>query len=64
MLYFPGTISNPGPRKCMPKLVYIRLAFYIPEFVWAVLGAIWVSDNGVQCGKAVVHVVLVTVIAR
>ncbi|KAM5152092.1 diacylglycerol lipase-beta [Mantella aurantiaca] len=58
-----GTISNPGPRKCMPKLVYIRLAFYIPEFVWAVLGAIWVSDNGVQCGKAVVHVILVAVIA-
>nr|DBA20252.1 TPA: hypothetical protein GDO54_015964 [Pyxicephalus adspersus] len=58
-----GTISNPGPRKCMPKLVYIRLAFFVPEFVWAVLGAIWVSDNGVQCGKAVVHVILVTVIA-
>ncbi|XP_018427752.1 PREDICTED: sn1-specific diacylglycerol lipase beta isoform X1 [Nanorana parkeri] len=58
-----GTISNPGPRKCMPKLVYIRLAFFLPEFVWAVLGAIWVSDNGVLCGKAVVHVILVTVVA-
>lgn len=58
-----GTISNPGPRKCMPKLVYIRLAFFVPELVWAVLGAIWVSDNGVRCGKAVVHVILVTVIA-
>ncbi|XP_073447131.1 diacylglycerol lipase-beta [Aquarana catesbeiana] len=58
-----GTISNPGPRKCMPKLVYIRLAFYVPELAWAVLGAIWVSDNGVQCGKSVVHVILVTVIA-
>ncbi|XP_068100656.1 diacylglycerol lipase-beta [Hyperolius riggenbachi] len=58
-----GTISNPGPRKSMPKLVYIRLALYAPEFVWAVLGAIWVSNNGVQCDKAVVHVILVTVIA-
>ncbi|XP_063790533.1 diacylglycerol lipase-beta isoform X1 [Pseudophryne corroboree] len=58
-----GTISNPGPRKCMPKLVYIRLALYVPELVWAVLGAVWVSDNGVQCDKALVHVILVTVIA-
>ncbi|KAM9305954.1 diacylglycerol lipase-beta [Gastrophryne carolinensis] len=58
-----GTIANPGPRKCMPKLLYIRLALYVPELVWAVLGAIWVSDNGVQCEKVVVHVILVTVIA-
>ncbi|XP_063286431.1 diacylglycerol lipase-beta [Pelobates fuscus] len=58
-----GTISNPGPRKCMPKLVYVRLSLYLPEIVWAVLGAIWVSDNGVRCDKALVHVVLITVIA-
>ncbi|XP_069839875.1 diacylglycerol lipase-beta isoform X2 [Dendropsophus ebraccatus] len=58
-----GTISNPGPRKCMPKLVYIRLALYLPEFAWAIMGAIWVSDNGVQCEKTVVHVILLTVIA-
>ncbi|OCT61590.1 diacylglycerol lipase-beta [Xenopus laevis] len=58
-----GTIANPGPRKCMPKLVYIRLALYVPEFVWAVLGAIWVSDNRMQCDRVVVHVILFAVIA-
>ncbi|CAN2391206.1 neuroblast proliferation [Pristimantis euphronides] len=58
-----GTISNPGPRKCMPKLVYIRMALYLPEFAWAIMGAIWVSDNGVQCDKTVVHGILLTVIA-
>ncbi|XP_075421538.1 diacylglycerol lipase-beta isoform X2 [Ascaphus truei] len=58
-----GTISNPGPRKCMPKLVYVRLALYLPELAWAVLGAIWVSDNSVRCDAAVVHVILLTVIA-
>ncbi|XP_044159534.1 diacylglycerol lipase-beta [Bufo gargarizans] len=58
-----GTIANPGPRKCMPKLVYIRLALYLPEFAWAIMGAIWVSDNGVHCEKTVVNVILLTVIA-
>ncbi|XP_077131153.1 diacylglycerol lipase-beta [Ranitomeya variabilis] len=58
-----GTIVNPGPRKCMPKLVYVRLALYIPEFAWAIMGAVWVSDNGFQCDKTVVHVILLTVIA-
>lgn len=58
-----GTIANPGPRKCMPKLLYVRLALYVPELVWAVLGAIWVSDNSVRCDLALVHVVLLTVIA-
>ncbi|KAM4697444.1 diacylglycerol lipase-beta [Rhinophrynus dorsalis] len=58
-----GTIANPGPRKCMPKLMYVRLALYPPEIVWAVLGAIWVSDNRLECDTAVVHVILVTVIA-
>ncbi|XP_053327193.1 diacylglycerol lipase-beta [Spea bombifrons] len=58
-----GTISNPGPRKCMPKVMYVRLTLYLPELAWAVLGAIWVSDNSVRCDKALVHVVLLTVIA-
>ncbi|KAM8961006.1 diacylglycerol lipase-beta isoform 2-T2 [Pelodytes ibericus] len=58
-----GTISNPGPRKCMPKLVYVRFTLYFPEIVWAVLGAIWVSDNSMQCDKALVRVVLLAVIA-
>ncbi|XP_029433550.1 sn1-specific diacylglycerol lipase beta [Rhinatrema bivittatum] len=57
-----GTISNPGPRQSIPKLVYTRLALYLPEFVWAILGAIWVSDNGVRCNRTVVNVVLGTVI--
>lgn len=58
-----GTISNSGPRKSIPKLVYIRLGLFLPEFVWATLGAIWVSDNSVLCDRTLVHVVLVTVIA-
>ncbi|KAE8579419.1 hypothetical protein XENTR_v10024035 [Xenopus tropicalis] len=58
-----GTIANPGPRKCMPKLLYVRLTLYVPEFVWAVLGAIWLSDNRMQCDRVVVHVILFAVIA-
>uniref|UniRef100_A0A8D0GAI4 sn-1-specific diacylglycerol lipase n=1 Tax=Sphenodon punctatus TaxID=8508 RepID=A0A8D0GAI4_SPHPU len=58
-----GTISNPGPRKSLPKLLYTRLALYLPEFVWAVVGAIWVSDTSVHCDKTVVNVIFGTVIA-
>ncbi|KFO79949.1 Sn1-specific diacylglycerol lipase beta, partial [Cuculus canorus] len=58
-----GTISNPGPRKSLPKLLYIRLFLYLPEFIWAVVGAVWVSDSSVHCEKTVINIILVTVIA-
>ncbi|XP_060224069.1 diacylglycerol lipase-beta isoform X2 [Meriones unguiculatus] len=58
-----GTICNPGPRKSMPKLLYIRLALFIPEMVWASLGAAWVV-KGIQCDKTVVIGIIVTVIVR
>ncbi|XP_075293139.1 diacylglycerol lipase-beta [Opisthocomus hoazin] len=58
-----GTISNPGPRKSLPKLLYTRLLLYVPEFIWAVVGAVWVSDSSVHCEKTVINVVIVTVIA-
>ncbi|NXI08053.1 DGLB lipase, partial [Irena cyanogastra] len=58
-----GTISNPGPRKSLPKILYTRLLLYFPEFIWAVIGAVWVSDNSVQCEKTVINGVIGTVIA-
>ncbi|KFO03585.1 Sn1-specific diacylglycerol lipase beta, partial [Balearica regulorum gibbericeps] len=58
-----GTISNPGPRKSLPKLLYTRLLLYLPEFIWAVVGAVWVSDSSVHCEKTVINVVIGTVIA-
>ncbi|NXL89772.1 DGLB lipase, partial [Alectura lathami] len=58
-----GTISNPGPRKSLPKLLYTRLLLYLPEFVWAVVGAVWVSDSSVHCESTVINVVIGTVIA-
>ncbi|KAM6379021.1 diacylglycerol lipase-beta isoform 2-T2 [Pluvialis apricaria] len=58
-----GTISNPGPRKSLPKLLYTRLLLYLPEFIWAVVGAVWVSDSSVHCEKTVINVIIGTVIA-
>ncbi|XP_051695034.2 diacylglycerol lipase-beta isoform X7 [Oryctolagus cuniculus] len=58
-----GTICNPGPRKSMSKLLYIRLALFLPEMVWASLGAAWVAD-GVQCDRTVVNGIIATVIVR
>ncbi|NXC46683.1 DGLB lipase, partial [Penelope pileata] len=58
-----GTISNPGPRKSLPKLLYVRLLLCVPEFVWAVVGAVWVSDSSVRCESTVINAVLGTVLA-
>ncbi|XP_048351426.1 diacylglycerol lipase-beta [Sphaerodactylus townsendi] len=58
-----GTISNPGPRKSLPKLLYLRLALFLPELIWAVVGAIWVSDHHIDCDRTVINAILGTVIA-
>ncbi|KAM6951225.1 diacylglycerol lipase-beta [Aplochiton taeniatus] len=58
-----GTITNPGPRRSIPALVYLRALLYIPELVWACLGAIWVSDHSRGCQPAEVGAVIAAVIA-
>ncbi|XP_053410470.1 diacylglycerol lipase-beta isoform X2 [Nycticebus coucang] len=56
-----GTICNPGPRKSMTKLLYIRLALFLPEMLWASLGAAWIAD-GIRCDKTVENGIIITVI--
>uniref|UniRef100_A0A8C3WCE1 Diacylglycerol lipase-beta n=1 Tax=Catagonus wagneri TaxID=51154 RepID=A0A8C3WCE1_9CETA len=56
-----GTICNPGPRKSMSKLLYLRLALFVPETVWASLGAAWIAD-GVQCDRTVGNGIIATVV--
>ncbi|XP_030873433.1 sn1-specific diacylglycerol lipase beta isoform X4 [Leptonychotes weddellii] len=56
-----GTICNPGPRKSMSKLLYLRLALFLPEMVWASLGSAWIADD-VQCDRTVVNGIIATVI--
>ncbi|XP_058892403.1 diacylglycerol lipase-beta isoform X5 [Kogia breviceps] len=58
-----GTICNPGPRKSMPKLLYVRLALFLPEMVWASLGAAWIED-GFQCDRTVGNGIIATVVVR
>ncbi|XP_017271738.1 diacylglycerol lipase-beta [Kryptolebias marmoratus] len=58
-----GTITNTGARRSMPVLVYLRALLYIPELVWACLGAMWVSDDGHGCDPATVASVIAAVIA-
>ncbi|XP_039216696.1 diacylglycerol lipase-beta [Crotalus tigris] len=57
-----GTISNPGPRKSLPKLLYVRLALYVPELVWAVVGTVWIANNRANCERAMIDAILGTVI--
>lgn len=55
---------NPGPRRSMPALVYFRAILYIPEFIWACLGAVWVNDDSGGCDPAAVGAVIGAVISR
>ncbi|XP_056912325.1 diacylglycerol lipase-beta isoform X1 [Takifugu flavidus] len=58
-----GTITNPGPRRSIPALVYLRALLYIPELVWASLGALWVSGDSRGCNPATVGAVISAVVA-
>ncbi|XP_049419485.1 diacylglycerol lipase-beta [Epinephelus fuscoguttatus] len=57
-----GTITNSGPRRSIPALVYLRALLYIPELVWACLGAVWVSDDSKGCDPATVGLVIAAVV--
>ncbi|KAI4801151.1 hypothetical protein KUCAC02_000077 [Chaenocephalus aceratus] len=57
------TITNPGPRRSIPALIYLRAILYIPELVWACLGAMWVSADSKGCDPATVGAVISAVIA-
>uniref|UniRef100_UPI00398F6EFC diacylglycerol lipase-beta isoform X2 n=1 Tax=Pristiophorus japonicus TaxID=55135 RepID=UPI00398F6EFC len=57
-----GTITNPGPRRSIPALIYIRTALYLPELVWAVLGAVWVNDESLGCAPSIVTTITIAVI--
>lgn len=61
---FAGTITNCGPRRSIPALVYLRALLYLPELVWACLGALWVSDDSQGCNPATVGAVISAVVAR
>lgn len=47
----------------MAKLLYLRLALFVPEIVWASLGAVWVAQS-TQCDKIVVIAIIATVVVR
>ena len=47
----------------MSKLLYLRLALFVPEVVWASLGAAWIAD-GVQCDRTVGNGIIATVVVR
>ncbi|XP_035998423.1 diacylglycerol lipase-beta [Fundulus heteroclitus] len=57
-----GTIVNPGRRRAMPALVYLRALLYVPELVWACLGAVWVSSDSRGCDPATVGAVITAVV--
>ncbi|XP_078096718.1 diacylglycerol lipase-beta [Mustelus asterias] len=58
-----GTIINPGPRRYIPILIYIRTSLYLPELAWAILGAVWVNDESQGCAPSIVNAITIAVIA-
>ena len=55
-----GTIVNPGPRKHMPILIYLKLLFIcVPELGWTIFGTYWAFEGTTTkgCDVAVVWTV-------
>ncbi|TRY83776.1 hypothetical protein DNTS_025261, partial [Danionella cerebrum] len=58
-----GSIMNPGRRRSMPLLVYVRALLYFPEFLWACVGAVWVSDSSSGCEREEIVAVIGAVVS-
>ena len=57
-----GTLIDSRPRRHMPKLLYVQLALYIPELVWAVLGTYWTAAHvSLMCQVSLIIAVAVSV---
>lgn len=57
-----GTVMHSRPRRHMSKLLYIQLALYIPELLWAILGTYWtVAHFSLQCKVTLIIAVCVSV---
>ncbi|KAK2571722.1 Diacylglycerol lipase-beta [Acropora cervicornis] len=57
-----GTLIDSRPRRHMPKLLYVQLALYIPELVWAILGTYWTAAHvSFMCQVSLIVAVAVSV---
>ncbi|XP_067045349.1 diacylglycerol lipase-beta-like isoform X1 [Acropora muricata] len=57
-----GTLINSRPRRHMPKLLYVQLALYIPELIWAILGTYWTAAHvSFMCQVSLIVAVAVSV---
>lgn len=57
-----GTLIDSRPRRHMPKLLYIQLALYVPELVWAILGTYWTAAHvSLMCEVSLIIAVAVSV---
>lgn len=48
-----GTIINDAPRKRVPQLLHVRGVIMVLEWIWDVIGAVWVSGLLPLCDKSV-----------
>lgn len=49
-----GTITNATPRKRLPIFLYLKIAIFLPEVGWTILGTIWAFDESSDCDDRVV----------
>lgn len=57
-----GSILNPGPRKFLPFVLYVRLAILLIEAVWSGVAAFWVFqewslDGDKRCDITIIRLV-------
>ena len=57
-----GTLMDSGPRRHMPKLLYVQLALYLPELLWTILGTYWaVKHFSLECEVSLIIAVCVSI---
>ena len=44
-----GSIMNTRPRRHIHVPLYLKLALFLPELLWTVLGTYWAFDDQSNC---------------
>lgn len=48
-----GTIINDAPRRRMPQILYVRFVVMVLEWLWDIIGAVWVTRLLSVCDESV-----------
>ena len=57
-----GSITDTAARRRIPKLLYVKLGLFLPEFAWLIMGSYWAFADYTDCETQIVLTVKVTAV--